>query len=104
MFDAPSIEKCDPMRIAYLQPEDGSIPVRVAMRYPNPVCVRYVHTTHETLFTKCGFLKRYFYHVRRLQVQFDRRVLMTVKPLPIKSKVNSPLEIAISFSTVFNGC
>ena len=31
--------------------------------------------------------------MRRIQIQLDRWVSMTVKPLPIKSNMNSPLKI-----------
>ena len=58
-------------------------------------------------------LKPYFHHkiARRIQIQLDRRVPMTVKFRPIKLKVNSRLKITklfqfqnAVFHTVFNGC
>ena len=41
-----------------------------------------------------------------IQIQLDRRVRMTMKLRPIKSKVKSPLKITklFQFSIVFNDC
>ena len=75
---------------------------------------------HVTLRTKCEYLPffeaLYFHHkiVRRIQIQLDRRVPMTVQVRPIMSKIHfvySPLKITklfqfqnSAFPTVFNGC
>ncbi len=60
-----------------------------------------VDTTRNSMHKMWIFtiLKSHFHHknVRRIQIQLDRRVPMTVKLRPIKLKVNSPLKITKLF-------
>ena len=64
-----------------------------------------VHAKHNSMHKTWNFtiLKQYFHckNVRRIQIQLDKRVPMTVKLRPIKSKVNSPLKITNYFSFKF---
>ncbi len=86
---------------------------------PNAACVRYhgkrAHYTYNSkMWIFINILKPYFHHKnkRRIQIPLDRRAgtYDTVKLLPIKSEVNSPLIITklfqfqnFVFPTVLNG-